>query len=47
MLWHFYGLQGSGKSVGVVIFAQDFYINKCFPVNFLSARQFNLFGFAV
>jgi hypothetical protein len=32
MLWHFYGLQGSGKSVGVVIFAQDFYINKVFKV---------------
>lgn len=26
MLWHFYGLQGGGKSWGVVVFAEDFHI---------------------
>jgi hypothetical protein len=28
MLWHFYGLQGSGKSWGVTVFAEDFYIKE-------------------
>lgn len=28
MLWHFYGLQGSGKSWGIVVFAQDLCIKK-------------------
>lgn len=28
MLYHFYGLQGSGKSWGVVVFSQDLYIKK-------------------
>jgi hypothetical protein len=28
MLWHFYGLQGSGKSWGITVFAQDLHIKK-------------------
>jgi hypothetical protein len=28
MLWHFYGLQGSGKSWGVSVFAEDFHIKE-------------------
>jgi hypothetical protein len=28
MLWHFYGPQGSGKSWGITVFAQDFYIKE-------------------
>ncbi len=32
MLWHFYGLQGGGKSWGAVVFAQDFHIKKGYKV---------------
>lgn len=32
MLWHFYGLQGSGKSVGLVIWSQDFHIKKGYKI---------------
>lgn len=32
MLWHFFGLQGSGKSVGIVIWSQDFHIKKGYKV---------------
>jgi hypothetical protein len=32
MLWHFYGLQGSGKSVGLVIWSLDFHLKKKYKV---------------
>ena len=32
MLWHFFGLQGGGKSVGLVVWSHDFHIKKQYKV---------------
>lgn len=32
VLWHFFGLQGGGKSVGIVIWAHDFYLKNKYKI---------------
>lgn len=32
VLWHFFGLQGGGKSVGITVFAEDMHIKKGYKV---------------